>query len=192
MYIYYIYNNAIIKEKHVEKEIELRLSVETSLLANCQSKDKGRDNINCLYLDAVNRKAVATNGHMIAIRDLTSEEVPEKSISLSLKKSLKNEEIFYCNGIAKATREPGNSCEYSTDWQYPDYLRVLPKEPEAENLVEITLSAEYIAALAKTVNGSPKGGITFTLDRANLLKPVKITGSIKGTVGYLMPMKVNN
>lgn len=161
-------------------------------LQHASSTDKTRPNLTGVYLNCT--EAVATNGHIMAIRK--TDKLPQSDDDGRLPK---NRIVRFPKRLAKDKHSalyvddkginhgnPQNSVEF-IDGQFPDYQMAIPKEHK--EVVKIALSAELLLQLAKALGAEDKRHVV-TLSIAGPESPVFVTGDCPESRGIIMPCRI--
>lgn len=175
----------------------------------CAAKDDCRTYLNGVYLDVDNKRAIATNGHMLAVvpADVDYDEQSGLIDTAIMQQARKRANVkaaggavaVHCNGaftLVTGASYPRDDA-YQESVQYPDIDKVVP---ERRDTCDIAINADYLAAVqAAIVSYSAKHqGVKLYFGRTpdgaidpNASIRIEPVGDDSGAHGVVMPMRAD-
>lgn len=156
-------------------------------LQHAASKDETRFNIFGVYFNGAH--AVATDGHIMAVRRKSEENMPENTILRFASPKAKKR---ICHAFEKTGSKyigiSQNELAETIDGRYPAWKQVLPEI--SPNSVSITFSAALLNRLVNAIGSNfDQNGCVLTFDPSKPTAPMLVTTDERECFGVLMPMR---
>ncbi len=152
----------------------------------CASKDLTRPNLTGVYLDVAKRRAVAMDGHMMAIvpADILDGEV-SGLVGPEALKSIRKTGMHGDASKPDAIALPNGSTAPRARLDFPPYEQVIPSyKPGDHNTITIGLNADLLAKLQRAIGAET---VTLTFPAKNgMLDPIVVNAG-KEAFGVIMP-----
>lgn len=164
-------------------------------LTHAVSTDETRYNLTGVYFDKTHKRAVATNGHMMAIKPLAvasddMDSIPWGEVVKTPKKFEKGTKPFiHVNEAGINEQNPKDSVKFLGS-SFPDYVQALPTKTP---VMSVSFSADALLKLAKALEaGDCLSKQIVTLEIISDSEPITVRpcyAKQKEAFGVLMPCK---
>ena len=168
-------------------------------IEQCAGKNDTRFYLNNPYLDAENKRLVATNGHCLAVVPVelsegdTSGPVSADALKAARKTlavfnpDLNGEAELVCNDQLEVTDGPTFPRPSFNGNKYPDIDAVVP---DKKGRICVGVRVQYLADVAKAIADSKHGGVKLWIDPENSETVSILLEGENGAYGVVMPMRL--
>lgn len=170
--------------------VSFTITREEHALMNVASTDAARMRLRGVHFNS--RVAVATNGHVLAIRKKSGGDDAPSNVTLALPTNPKGKgNPIYSQVAERFVDTNGNVAEPVTQGEFPDYSQVIPM-PAEDDLI-VSFDATELMRLASALNPDARAkdsrSITLRINRSDPSAVVTVIGGDAESFGVLMPYR---